>query len=90
MIKNVKTFSLQFIYQNGYIFPTNDFVRGINAEHNIIDNFQTFSLKFTKQTLWDKLWELIYNYPEYGVGISLADFYNLEEIGLPVAVYGYF
>lgn len=37
-------------YQNGYVFPANDFVRRINAENDVIDAFHTFTLKFTKHT----------------------------------------
>ncbi len=77
-------------YQNGYVFPTNDFVRGINAENDVIDAFQTFTIKFIKQTTGTKLWEQNYKYPEYGLGMSVLDFYNPEEIGLPIAFFGYF
>jgi len=77
-------------YQNGYVFPTNDFVRGINSENDIIDAFQTFTFKLTKQTTGNKLWEQNYKYPEYGVGISILDFHNPEEIGLPIVLFGYF
>lgn len=88
--KYTKPFSFEFSYQNGYVFPTNDFVRGNNAENDLINAFQTFSLRFTKQTAGKKLWEQIYSYPEYGLGVYLANFHNPEEIGLPIAIYGYF
>jgi len=84
------SYALQLSYQNGYVFPTNDFVRGINAENDTIDAFQTFSLQFMRQTLGDKLWEQLFKYPEYGLGIYIADFHNPEEIGMPIALYGYF
>ena len=77
-------------YQNGYIFPTNDFIRGVNLERDTIDSFQAFAFKFTKQTLGDKLWEQIYKYPEYGLGVYLAEFDNPKEIGLPLAIFGYY
>ena len=77
-------------YQNGYVFPTNDFVRGLNSENDIIDAFQTFTFKLTKQTTGSKFWEQNYKYPEYGVGMSILDFYNPEEIGMPIAFFGYF
>jgi len=88
--KYSKLFELEFSYQNGYIFPTNNFVRGNNAENEKINAFQTFSLKLIKQTIGKKIWEQLFNYPEYGLGIYLADFHNPEEIGLPIAFYGYF
>jgi len=77
-------------YQNGYVFPTNDFVRGINAENDVIDAFQTFTIKFIKQTIGTKSWEQNYKYPEYGLVMSVLNFYNPEEIGLPIAFFGYF
>lgn len=77
-------------YQNGYVLPTNDFVRGINAENDTIDFFQTFTLKLTKQTTGNKHWEQNYKYPEYGLGISILNFDNPKEIGLPIAFFGYF
>ncbi|NOX46150.1 MAG: acyloxyacyl hydrolase [Chlorobi bacterium] len=85
-----KKIALQFSYQYGYVFPTNDFVRGNNAEADTVDDFQSFALKITKQTTGKKLWQQLYNYPEYGLGLYLADFYNPEEIGFPIAVHGYF
>jgi hypothetical protein len=90
---NTKTFKnlwIQASYQNGYVFPTNTFVRGINAEHDTINNFQTFALIFTKQSKGDKLWQQLYAYPQFGFGVYVADFYNPEEIGNPIAFFGYF
>lgn len=78
------------MYQNGYVFPTNDFIKGYNAEKDTIDAFQSFSLKFSKQTTGENQWEQLFNYPNWGIGISVYDFYNPEEIGTPVALYGFF
>lgn len=86
----VRNYALQLSYQYGHVFQTNNFVKGDNAEADTINAFQSFSLKFTKQTTGKKLWQQLYNYPEYGLGLYLADFYNPEEIGFPIAVYGYF
>ncbi len=88
--ENYKLYKTQLSYQKGYVFPTNNFVRGINTLHDTIDDFQTISGKFTKQTFGKKRWEQVYHYPEYGGGIYLADFYNSAEIGFPIALYGYF
>ena len=85
-----KHYSLTSLYQNGYVFQTNEFVRGRNAENDTINAFETFSIRYTKQTSGKKLWQQLYNYPEYGIGIWLGNFYNPEEIGLPIALYGYF
>lgn len=77
-------------YQNGYVFATNDFIRGANAEKDTINAFQAFSLEFSKQTTGENQWEQLYKYPNYGFGIYMADFHNPEEIGTPFAIYGFF
>jgi len=81
--------SLEFVYQKGHVFATNNFLRGTNAEAAKISNYQTFSLKYSHQTAGDKYWEQLYRYPDWGAGIYIADFYNKTEIGLPIAVYGF-
>ena len=82
--------SLQFMYQNGHVFATNDFLRGANIEAEKISAYQAFALKLATQTTGEKLWQQIFNYPYWGAGIYTADFYNPEEIGNPIAVYGFF
>jgi len=82
--------SLQAFYQKGYVFATNDFIKGINVESARINGFQTFSLKLSTRSDGEKLWEQLYKYPEWGIGIYMADFYNPEEIGRPLALYGFF
>lgn len=77
-------------YQYGHVFATNDFVRGSNTEKESIRNFQSFSLKFGKQTIGEKEWQRIYNYPSYGLGLYVADFFNPEELGTPLGIYGFF
>ena len=49
--------SIQGMYQNGYVFPTNDFIRGNNTEMYTINAFQVFSIKLSRQTKGEKLWE---------------------------------
>jgi len=80
---------IQGTYQNGYVFPTNDFVKGINGESETISAFHTFSMKIAKQTIGKSEWEQLYNYPYYGIGVSVYDFHNPEEIGTPIAFYGF-
>lgn len=84
------TYALQAMYQNGYVFATNPFLKGKNIEAEKINTFQAFSLKFSTQTLGKKYWEQMYNYPNYGAGVYVADFFNPEEIGVPIALYGFF
>ncbi|MFA5973690.1 MAG: acyloxyacyl hydrolase [Lentimicrobiaceae bacterium] len=82
--------ALQVSYQNGYVFATNPFLKGVNAEAEKIKAYQAFSAKLSLQTTGHKSWEQLYKYPHYGVGLYVADFYNPEEIGVPIAVYGFF
>lgn len=82
--------SIQGMYQKGYVFATNDFLRGSNIESTRINAFQTFSLKYSTQTTGDKLWQQLYKYPNWGIGVYVADFYNPEEIGIPFALFGFF
>jgi len=88
--KERKYISLQSEYQRGHVFATNDFLRGLNTEYDRIDDFQTFSIKFSTQTTGKKLWEQLYNYPAWGLAIYTADFQAPEEIGYPIAIYGFF
>ncbi len=90
LLKRPQNYAVSGMYQNGYVFPTNDFVRGSNTEKELINAFQTISIRFSKQSFGEKSWEQWYNYPQWGVGLSLYDFYNPEEIGNPVALYGFF
>ncbi|PKP12873.1 MAG: hypothetical protein CVU08_08260 [Bacteroidetes bacterium HGW-Bacteroidetes-3] len=85
-----KNISLQTGYQNGYVFATNDFIKGVNAEKDIINAFQSFTIKLAKQTTGKNQWEQLFKYPNYGIGIYMADFHNPEEIGTPFAIYGFF
>lgn len=82
--------ALQFVYQNGYVFATNPFLKGVNAETEKIKAYQAFSVKLSVQTTGHKPWQQLYNYPQYGVGLYVADFYNPEEIGVPIALFGFF
>ncbi len=81
---------IQGSFNPGRVFPTNDFVRGQNFSNDTIDEYKSFSLLFLKQTTGTKLWEQLYGYPVYGVGIYTASFKETNELGTPVAVFGYF
>ena len=78
------------MYQFGYVFATNTFLKGVNSEAVRINSFQAFSLKLSLQTTGKKYWEQSYNFPQYGAGLYMADFFRHKEIGIPIAVYGFF
>jgi hypothetical protein len=81
--------SIQVMYQNGRVFTTNEFLRGTNNEAEKINTYQAFSIKFSTQTTGKKHWEQLYKFPYWGIGLYMADFYNPEEIGFPLAFYGF-
>ena len=85
-----KSKSIEAFYQNGRLLQTNSFVRGHNSFHESIDDFQAFSLRFKWHTNGSKLWEQVYNNPEYGIGFFMGNFDHSPELGNPIAVYGFF
>ncbi|MFH1000143.1 MAG: hypothetical protein V1783_04805, partial [Bacteroidota bacterium] len=82
--------SIRGSFQTGYVFPTNEFIRGDNLLHDTIDSYNAILLLLLKQTKGDKLWEQLYGYPIYGIGIYSAIFNETKELGVPIAVYGFF
>ena len=76
-------------FQKGWVFPTNDFFKYHNVEPAELGEFQHFSLKYSKQTTGTELWEQLYKYPNWGFGVSVIDFYNPTQIGVPFAFYGF-
>ena len=84
--KNYPSLSLNVM--DGKILPTTDFVRGDNMEGLPLAKYLCYSLKLLWQNPGYKEWQKVYRAPNYGVGISIADFFDLKEIGYPVSVYG--
>lgn len=85
--KPPQKYVLGFLYENGSVFQTNPFVKGDNEEKVPIKNYQAFSARIMFQTTGRKPWHRLYGYPYWGIGIHVSDFYNPEEIGIPVAIY---
>lgn len=81
---------IQGSFHAGKVIPTNDFVRGQNFANDTIDEYTSFSLLLLKQTTGDNLWEQLYGYPVYGIGIYSAFFKETSELGTPISVFGYF
>jgi len=82
-------FSLKASFQTGTVFPTNDFVKGANAQNVPIDKYNSFSLVFYKQTTGAKLWEQLYGYPIYGIGLYTGYFRETIELGDPISINGF-
>lgn len=87
---NKKYWSIGAFYQLGKVLPTNKFVRGVNTNADAIDDVQAFSIQATYQTNGKHLWERLYNFPRWGGGVYVGDFFNRQEIGYPIALYGFF
>ena len=86
----IRYLKLKINYHNGRVLQTNDFVRGINKELSPINHYQAFALQIGEQTTGKNFWEQLYGYPVWGAGLYIADFFNPEEMGYPIAVYGFF
>jgi hypothetical protein len=74
-------------YHQGWVMPTNVFVKGENMQHEPIKYFRTVSLQLSKQTSGEKLWEQLYNYPRYGAGINVTQFINAQYLETPVSIF---
>jgi len=75
-------------YGYGDVFETNSFVKGDNQAGKPIDHFQSFSLKLLWQNPGYKDWQRIHHIPYFGVGLSVVDLFNPDEIGYPISLYG--
>jgi len=75
-------------YGYGKVLQTNGFVKGDNQAGKPMVNFMSFSLKLLWQNPGYTDWQRIHNIPYYGVGLSVGDLFNPEEIGYPGSLYG--
>jgi len=80
-------YAIGLLYENGTVFQTNTFVKGINKEMEPIKNYQAFSGRIIFQTTGEKYWQQIFGFPTWGFGLHISDFYNPEEMGVPIALY---
>ena len=87
-IKQKNYLSISGNYQYGNILPTTDFVKGDNLLGKSMENYQAYTLKMLWQNPGYTNWQKVYNGPYYGAGLTINDFFNPEEIGYPVSLYG--
>ena len=80
----------EFRLDVGNILPTNNYVKLQNTDLDGVPHYFSYSLRLAKQTTGDQLWQQLYGYPEYGVGVYSASFVNTTKLGYPFAVYGFF
>jgi len=79
---------LAFDWGYGDIMPTTEFVEGDNLKGVPLTRYQSYSLKMLWQNPGYTHWQQVFKAPYYGVGVSLNNFYNADEIGYPVSIYG--
>jgi hypothetical protein len=80
--------SISANYQYGRIIPTTDFVEGDNLMGKPMENYKCFALKILWQNPGYTEWQKVYKAPYYGAGITIGDFYNPQEVGYPISLYG--
>lgn len=72
----------------GTILQTNDFVGGDNQKKEELTNYSAFEAQLLWQTPDTTDWHYLYRLPYYGFGISVHNFYNKTEIGVPFSGFG--
>ncbi len=88
LVKNFHQFG-RLGYQFGTVLKTNDFVKGNNLSGKPIDYYQSARIEFGWQTTGSKMWHTIWNYPTFGLGFYGVDYVNEDELGNPLAIYGF-
>ena len=85
-----KILKIEFRSDIGNVLPTNAFVRAQNTDADGLAHYSGYSIRLERQTTGDKLWQQLYKYPAYGIGIYSAFFSDTRKLGNPIAVYGFF
>jgi len=86
--KNYRSISLN--YQNGYIVPLSDFIKGDNLLGKPLNSYQSYAFKWIWQNPGYSNWQKVFHVPYYGVGLTIGDFDDPKEIGYPVSLFGIF
>ncbi len=86
-------FSLKTFSQNHFSLETDYFYGNImehraSIKHLIKGHPEGMILTFNKQTFGEKEWEVLYNYPDYGLSFTYQDMKN-EVLGENYSVYGH-
>jgi len=76
-------------YQMGSVYNKEAYLSGKGNGSKYKESFQSFSLKFGNQTNGSKDWQVAHNYPLWGGGIHIFDFYAPDDLGTPIVVYGF-
>jgi hypothetical protein len=76
-------------YQAGYVLKTNDFIKGKNLKNEPIDWYHSLRLEFGWETTGAQMWHQIWKYPAFGFGVYALDYFGEEQLGNPLAAYGF-
>ncbi|MCU4154534.1 acyloxyacyl hydrolase [Carboxylicivirga sp. A043] len=76
-------------YHAGRVLQTNSFLEGENSANQVIDYYQALNVSYSIQTDGSKEWHHIFNFPYYGVAFYNANFFNVDELGTPTALFGF-
>jgi hypothetical protein len=76
--------------QYGDVLATNPYLKTASSLANATNEFAAISFQLLKQTTGEKLWEQKFGFPRYGIGIYSATFFNNNQFGTPIALYGVF
>lgn len=71
------------------IFPTNPFLRGLNAKNQAIDTYNAVSLHLAFSPGEHSMWNYYFRDISFGVGAQLTDFPQTYELGSPYSIYGF-
>lgn len=83
-----KNYVISGSYQSGYIIPNSPYLLHDINDPEKFKRYNSVSLQFLKQTMGEKIWEQVYDYPLYGIGVNVANFSDNPEFSHPVALYG--
>jgi len=94
--KYKKHYALKLTYQAGNVFPTNNFYKGTDSNGNQtnenaepIKYYHAATIQIGRQTDGSKLWEQLYVYPYWGIGLSGINFFNQNELGTPSTIFAF-
>lgn len=89
-LKIKESFVVSSYAQYGEVLATNPYLKLANTMNNATNEFAALSFQLLKQTTGAKIWEQKFGYPCYGLGIYSASFFNNNQFGTPIALYGVF
>jgi hypothetical protein len=64
-------------------------MRGDNATGKPIEWYHSVRAEFGWQATGAEMWHQVWNYPYYGIGFYAVDYFKDDELGRPLAIYGF-